>query len=187
MGALAAESKIGVKAGPPYKAKAIANYFLDLAEKDRKPLSHMKVQKLVYFAHGWHLALYKMPLIDERVQAWEFGPVIRTLYDEFKVFGREAINARAESMDFKGTKIEFFQPEVSADDTQTRRFLDRIWEVYEHLTAYQLSTLTHRKDTPWDKAYSANPGVRNLTIEDNDIKSFFENRAHANRERRTAG
>ena len=58
--------------GVPYNAIAVANYFIDKAKADGVPLTHMKLQKLIYFAHGWHLALYGEPLIDEEIQAWEF-------------------------------------------------------------------------------------------------------------------
>jgi len=45
----------------------------------------MKLQKLVYYAHGWHLALNNEPLIDEQVECWQYGPVISSLFHEFKI------------------------------------------------------------------------------------------------------
>lgn len=54
-----------------YSAKEIANYFLELSAK--KDISPLKIQKLVYIAHGWHLALYGEPLVqDELAEAWEY-------------------------------------------------------------------------------------------------------------------
>lgn len=169
---------------PPYKAKAIANYFLDLAEREGSPLSAMKLQKLIYFAHGWHLALYKTPLIDERIQAWEFGPVIRTVYDEFKRFGKSPIAERAESMEYIGDgEIEFLKPEIPNADVLTRALLLKVWQSYKHLSAYQLSALTHQPGTPWEKTYAANRGVRNLTIDDGLITESFQKMADDNRNR----
>jgi uncharacterized phage-associated protein len=172
--------------GPPYKAKAVANYFLDNAQKDGVALTPMKLQKLIYFAHGWHLALLQKPLIDERIQAWEFGPVIRTVYDEFKGFGRGPITGRADTIVMRDSELSFFRPEIPESDSQTRGLLDRVWEVYKDHSAYQLSALTHETGSPWAKAYSANPGVRNLTIDDDDIRAFFEQKAHDNRQRQVA-
>ncbi|QLH42366.1 MAG: DUF4065 domain-containing protein [Coxiellaceae bacterium] len=55
----------------------------------------MKLAKLIYVAHGWSLALNDVPLIDEAVQAWKFGPVIESVYHEFKHFGNDVINSLA--------------------------------------------------------------------------------------------
>ena len=76
-------------------AKAVANHFLDLAERDGTTLNPMKIQKLVYIAHGWHLAIMEKPLIHESVEAWTYGPVIPDLYHEFKRWGNEGIRKRA--------------------------------------------------------------------------------------------
>src|SRR5258708_10309168 len=60
----------------PYPAEAVANYFLEKSWEEGKSVDPLKIQKLVYFANGWHLGLYGSPLIDEEVRAWTYGPVI---------------------------------------------------------------------------------------------------------------
>ena len=77
-----------------FSPAAVANFFLDLAAERGAPLSPMKLQKLVYFAHGWSLAIYGRPLINEQVEAWKFGPVIRSLYHRVKAFGNQPIAGR---------------------------------------------------------------------------------------------
>ena len=62
-----------------YKALAIANYYIDKANVEDTPLDHLRLQKLVYLAHGWHLAIHGRPLIEESVEAWKYGPVIADL------------------------------------------------------------------------------------------------------------
>jgi uncharacterized phage-associated protein len=171
------------RTAPPYKAKAIANFFLDCAKRDGEALTQMKLQKLVYFAHGWHLALVGTPLIDERVQAWDFGPVVRTLYDEFKRYGRDPVTEHAISID---DEMRFYQPIVAESDKETRLLLNRVWKVYKRLSAYQMSNLTHRDGTPWKQIYSANLGIRNVVIDDENIKQHFLQLADANR-RKAAG
>ena len=74
----------------PYKPKDIADYFL-LKGADDANMTPMKLIKLVYIAHGWSLGLYNKTLINEQPQAWKFGPVIPSLYDEFKEFGNKKI------------------------------------------------------------------------------------------------
>lgn len=81
------------------RTAAVANYFLDKAREDGVDLSPMKLQKLIYFAHGWHLAIYGEPLIDESVEAWAWGPVISSIYHDFKKYGRDPITSPAVVVD----------------------------------------------------------------------------------------
>jgi len=85
----------------PYDPKAIANYFLELAERDNRPLSPMKIQKLIYYANGWYLGITGEPLIDEQVEAWTFGPVIPSIYREFREFGNRPITERATNIEYE--------------------------------------------------------------------------------------
>lgn len=62
-----------------HSAKAIANFFID--RHKRHGISPLKLQKLIYMAHGWHLALLDKPLVeDEAPEAWKFGPVFASVY-----------------------------------------------------------------------------------------------------------
>ena len=78
-----------------YDARAIANYFLERARLEGKSLDQMKLQKLVYYANGWHIAIKEEPWIDEQVEAWRYGPVIQSLRDAFREYGDQAIDAPA--------------------------------------------------------------------------------------------
>lgn len=61
-----------------YSAKAVANYFL--AQYGKHGLNPLKLQKLVYIAHGWNLAVRNQPLVDNELpEAWEYGPVFASL------------------------------------------------------------------------------------------------------------
>lgn len=64
----------------PYQANIIANFFVKKAQEEQIPLTLMKIIKLVYIAHGWHLAHKKSPLISEPVEAWPYGPVVPSVY-----------------------------------------------------------------------------------------------------------
>ena len=79
----------------PYDAIAIANWFLDRAFSGGDSLTPMKLQKMVYIAHGWSLGLSDNSLIHDAVEAWKWGPVIRSVYREFRDFGAETITTRA--------------------------------------------------------------------------------------------
>ena len=65
----------------------IANRLLEIAnERQQLTFTPMQLLKLVYIAHGWMLGLYRRPLIQDDVQAWQYGPVIPTLYNKIRQF-----------------------------------------------------------------------------------------------------
>ena len=75
------------------KTKAACNFFLDKAKENGYVLTPMQVIKLVYFAHGYNLAILDRPLIDDHVEAWKFGAVIPSLYHSLKIYGSGVIKA----------------------------------------------------------------------------------------------
>src|SRR5258708_2453783 len=167
-----------------HDALAVANWFLAKAAKESKTLDPMKLQKLIYFAHGWSLALTDIPLIEEHPEAWDYGPVIPSVYHEFKSFGRKPITSRASKIDWPiSAKLEdilnsvFYEPAVE-DDDDTERLLTRVWEVYGGLTGVQLSNMTHAAGGAWYKAYHelAN-GRKGVDISDELIKAEFTGKA----------
>jgi len=144
----------------PYPATTIANEFLRLAKRDDSAITHMKLQKLVYLAHGWYLAATNGdPLINERVLAWDFGPVIKELYAAFAEFGRDDIDKLYWTFGSIDDQISPIEPAIDTDDDKARNIIDQVWEVYGKFSAYQLSAMTHEPSSPWDSARSLNKNV----------------------------
>jgi uncharacterized phage-associated protein len=155
-----------------YSAKAIANYLIDVAYDDRKRrLSPMNLQKLVYFAHGWYLALYDKPLLDEKIEAWPYGPVVPSLYHEFKSFGCKNIRQHATDVCLDDD-FEIVTPKIQ-NNKPLKSFLDKIWEVYGDYSAIQLSNMTHEDGTPWAITWGQLGVPKNTDIDDNVIKDYF--------------
>ncbi len=158
---------------------AVANWFLAKAEADGKPLDPMKLQKLIYFAHGWALALTDFPVLKERPQAWDWGPVFPAVYHEFKSFGRKPIRGRAiifvpenTSADWLDVTFAQIEPKIE-DDPEAEALLGRIWEVYGNLTGIQLSNMTHEPGGAWQRAYNLANGRRGVDISDELVKDEF--------------
>lgn len=97
----------------------------------------MHVLKLVYLCHGWVLGLTDQALVDEPVEAWQYGPMVRGVYRRYKSFGRNPITA-----------VPNDEPE--ALDEQQRAFIEVVETVYRDYSALELSSLTHQANTPWD-------------------------------------
>jgi len=159
-----------------FDSREIANYFIDKSMQSNSGISPMKVLKLVYIAHGWHLALTGNPLINEDISAWQYGPVISSLYDSVKRYGRHEISELITKENplklmlegKKGTPIE------GNFSDKDQEFLDKIWEVYNDFSAFQLSEMTHDKGTPWEQVYD--PEVRGKIIPNKIIKEYYEKR-----------
>lgn len=165
----------------PYPAVCIANEFLRIAREKGEALTPMKLQKLVYFAHGWSLALTGQPLVSERIEAWQYGPVIPALYQEFKAYGNGPITEQASDLRIgPDGKIRFetfcLDDYASGEDLErARRLIAKVFEVYGPYSAVKLSNATHMEGTPWRQVYR--DGSRSLIIPDEVIRPYFEDLA----------
>jgi uncharacterized phage-associated protein len=119
-----------------FNVQDIADFFLWKAkEEDQELLSNMKLQKLLYYAQGLHLALKNAPLFQSRIEAWTYGPVVPEVYHVHKHHEAGGIPANPN-----------FDPASIDDDTKD--FLDEIYEVFGQFSAIRLMELAH-SDQCW--------------------------------------
>ena len=156
---------------PHYSAAAIANEFLKRMPEGQAH-SQIVIQKLTYIAHGWCLAIVGEPLVDEPPQAWDNGPVFRSIWDRFKMFGFGSKSGLLEGND--GRPFEAHLNAAEAD------IIDRVWKRYGHLSGRALSDMTHQPGTPWWKAYFDRG--RNAELDRDEIRAHFVKLALAGRE-----
>jgi len=117
----------------------IAKYFLVQTDEDAGDLiSNLKLQKLLYYAQGFNLALYDESLFPESIEAWTHGPVVPEVYHEYKDFGSNAIPMPS-NVDF------------SKYDEQTIDLLNEVYSVYGQFSAWKLRNMTHDEE-PWKNA-----------------------------------
>lgn len=160
-----------------YSAMAVANTFIEKANSANiHDLSPMKLQKLIYFAHGWYLANFDSPLIMDDIQAWSYGPVISSIYHEFKDIGNDRITRLAQTVTFEDEKLHFVEPKIDSDDEKAWAIINGVWDLYGKFSPIQLSNMTHLPNTPWAQIKEENGGSlpRNLVIPNNLIKSCFK-------------
>ncbi|WP_134679568.1 Panacea domain-containing protein [Paracoccus ravus] len=143
-----------------YDAITIADDILKLAKAKGKTLTPMQLMKLTYIAHGWALAILKRDLFRNRIEAWQYGPVIPDLYHATKSYGGKSIPFSAVG-----------DPDTPSTDPETRSFLQDVFEKYGHMDGITLSYLTHQSGTPWDQVYV--PNVRRIEIPDELIKKHY--------------
>lgn len=166
----------------PFHVGQIANRVLDLADQNDVGVTPMKLQKLVYLAHGWHLGILDEPLIDAVVEAWKYGPVVSDLYHEFKGCGKNPIHGDRYTKairreDGKWKLVRYKLPAADQQHAQNAHdVIDRVWEVYGQLTGPQLSSLTHQPGTPWSETWNGMGDAkrRGKDIPEQLIRSHFK-------------
>lgn len=121
-------------------ARIVANRFLDLAEEQGRSLTPMQLLKLVYIAHGWMLGLNGRPLINQPVEAWQYGPVVRDLYNGVRSFGRGQVRGRIPAF---GGALDYYEDDM----------VKQVFKLYGHMDGIALSNITHMADTPWAQTY----------------------------------
>jgi uncharacterized phage-associated protein len=150
-----------------YSASLVAYAFVKKGIEDGRPLTQMKLQKVVYFAQGIHLALYKEPLIKNVFQAWKYGPVIPEIYHTYKYYGSLPINDTEWVLSVQEDEIA-----LSHLDEKAWEAIDYTWDLLKDTNAVKLSNWTHQEGSPWAKSYSE--GVNETLIPNDDIRQYFE-------------
>ena len=117
----------------------VAKYFLALTDEDAGDLiSNLKLQKLLYYAQGFHLALFDRPLFLDSIMAWTHGPVAPSAYHFYKSYGSGPIPV-PDDIDFDRYDIE------------TTELLDEVFRVFGQFSAWKLRNMTHA-EPPWKDA-----------------------------------
>lgn len=151
--------------------RAIANFVLDLCAANRREITNLSLQKIIYFCHVWSLIKLERPLIRHNFEAWQYGPVLQYVYREFKAFESEPITIRAMCLDPMTGNENVAACEF---DSSTRALLERVVDFYSRLTASDLVQLTHVEGGPWDSVWNhdgnVNPGMK---IDNDSIRKYY--------------
>jgi uncharacterized phage-associated protein len=170
----------------PTSSAAVANAFLTIQDADNStfpPIDPMKIQKLVFYAHAWWLAIKDEPLFDEEVYAWPWGPVIPSIYGDFKDFGKNPITGKfATEIVRVGESFSDFRIKTPAPPTgEVMEFLRSVWESHKQFSGTQLSNSTHAQGEPWTivKAQYGDLNIKPV-IPNELIKSVFKGKLPSN-------
>ncbi len=126
-------------------------------------ITHLKLQKLLYYAQGVFVAITGNRLFNEDIEVWQHGPVVAEVYDEFKKFGRDNIAIKmSERRQDIIRNIE--------NNREVSEILNMVYDNFAIYTAWQLREMSHVKNGPWDKAVSEGKTIINIE----DIRRYFE-------------
>jgi len=164
---------------PPYDAREIANFLLDLADSEQSPLTIMKLLKLIFLAHAASLQTHAQPLIRNKIQAWKHGPVIPVVYGSFKEAKANPIGTRATIPDILSgseTTAKYDFDQISED------LIRHTYNSFKNQTAFDLSRITHIEGWAWDRIWNSNDVTVGMIISDEDILThhFSEKKVEQN-------
>jgi uncharacterized phage-associated protein len=121
----------------------------------------MQVQKLVYIAHGYALAILHKPLIKQNVEAWRYGPVVSDLYHALRQYGAGVVREPIARI-----------PQESLSETD-RALVGAVLNAYGKFSGPQLSTMTHKEGTPWRNIFNHAAYFNNEIIPDPMIEAHY--------------
>lgn len=124
-------------------AKTVASYFITRSSElnESNDLTNLKLQKILFYAQAEQYKNKGVTLFSEPIEAWDYGPVVSSVYHWLKGCGAYPITAFDIDTD------------ASAIDSSVESELSGIWESYSKYSAGFLVKKTHEEGSPWDKAF----------------------------------
>lgn len=143
-------------------ASKLARHILGLAKKDAdargetSDITPMKLQKLLYYCQGYHLALTGRPLFDDIIEAWDYGPVVRRVHKEYSQCSKQS--------------IPFDNAELCDElDPSSANIIELAWDDKSAWSAKKLSDMTHNEPA-WREAYARS---RNTPLSLDTMRGYF--------------
>ena len=131
-------------------ALAVAKCFYDLAKVDReRPPGFVKIQKLVYFAHVLYLGMHDKPLIEEQLEAWQWGPIFPSLYH--CLMGQDI--------------AEVMRQAPTIQEPEAKSMVESVGKILMSLSTIDLSVMAHNEDSPWYKTVTAATESTDTSVE----------------------
>ena len=136
-----------------YDVKEIAKKIIAKTDTEHgDTISNLKLQKMLYYMQGFHLAFFGTPLFEEEIKAWQYGPVVPSVYEEYKRYESKAIDLP------EGPVIELTEEEEAV--------FDNVYDEYNQFSAVALRKMTH-EESPWRSTEISQ------VIDKEKIKQFF--------------
>ncbi len=136
-----------------YEARKIANLLLANFDAEEFRLTNLRMNKLLFFIHAEALRSRPDGLIRNHFEAWQFGPVIRPVFDAFRPYNDGPITAPAHYLDYSsGKTVPVPYDNIPPADVN---FIKAEFRKYSRFTTGQLVQLSHEANGPWDVTYRA--------------------------------
>jgi uncharacterized phage-associated protein len=144
----------------------VCDYIITRMAGAGKTLSVLTLQRLLYFAQGWHLAFYGGPFFEGRFQAWAQGPINRKIYDRF---ANRPLDSQVSAADVsKGFDVA----SVSQEKSNHIRIVLEAYAKCEDSGFNEIINTIISKDAPWLEARTGCLEHSQREIEEDNIRRF---------------
>ncbi|MCD0489985.1 DUF4065 domain-containing protein [Pedobacter sp. MC2016-14] len=106
-------------------------------------ISNLKLQKLLYYMQGFFIAVFDRKLFENEIEAWQYGPVVREMYEHFRTFGSGAITLTEDA-------------EIASLTDEEHQLFKDVMDEYGQFSAIKLMNMTH-EELPWKKVFNHTP------------------------------
>ena len=144
-----------------FRAIDIANFYVQLSNNLSDTIDNLKINKLLFYTQAHSLCRFNKPIFYDVIQAWDYGPLVKDVFNTFKACGKDPIK---EATDF------FDESMLSPEELE---LLIDVYETYGKYTGLALMKMTHAKGAPWDQVYVQG---QNEIIPLDLIKEYYSNK-----------
>lgn len=148
------------------KTNLLVNTILDVCVRRGIRIRPMKLQKLMFFTCGLHVANSNKWIIDNDFYAYPYGPVEKESYRYFSKYGPRYI-----------TEYMHADEVISEEKQDIYENLELTLRRYGRESDFDLSHITHEKDSPWDKAWKKK---RYSIIDKQIIRDYYKKKIDNN-------
>lgn len=157
-----------------YNVLEVCRHVINYSNEHDYGISNLKLQKVLYFVQAYFLTERKdhMPCFNEKIEAWDFGPVVPEAYHEYKQYGSGDIPNVEFYFQFDVEDVWSVRRVQYKDDVikkEDKILIDRVVDKFSDYSATDLVSLTHRQ-SPWIDVYVPHQN-NEITIE--AIRKYF--------------
>ncbi len=158
-----------------YDVLDICRYIINYSNAKNYGISNLKLQKVLYFVQAYFLTNKKnaTPCFHEKIEAWDFGPVVPEAYHEYKQYGSGDIPTIESYISYDKENIWDIERIAYNDKNicdEDKALINDVIDKFSDYTATDLVALTHRQD-PWRSVYEP---YQNNEIAVSAIKEYFD-------------
>lgn len=156
-----------------YNVLEICSYIINYSNEKEYDISNLKLQKLLYFIQVYFLIKNDEPCFEEKIEAWDFGPVVPIAYNQYKQYGSMNIPPVTMYIDRFGNnpyqikRIEYDNIYISKND---RKMINNVIDKLADYTATDLVAITQNQ-APWREVHEDDQ--HNEITHESLIKYFY--------------